>query len=43
MSLWMEDAEGTVIEDKLAHPLSLAFWYCLHLDSFKSLQWESRD
>ena len=29
----MEDAEATVIESKLVHPLSLTFWYCSHLDS----------
>ena len=29
----MEDAEATVIEAKLACPLSIAFWYCSHLDS----------
>ena len=38
----MEDAEAAVIEAKLAHPLSLAFWFCSHLDS-KNLQCESRD
>ena len=37
-----EDAEAAVIEAKLAHPPSLAFWYCSDID-FKSLQWESRD
>ena len=41
-SVWMEDAETIVNEAKLTHPLSLAFWYCSHLDS-KSLQWESRN
>ena len=41
-SVCMEDLEAIVVEAKLACPLSLALWYCSHLDS-KSLQWESRD
>ena len=32
-SVCMEYAEAAVIEAKLAHPLFLGFWYCLHLDS----------
>ena len=43
-SAWMEDAEAvTVVMDvRSAGPLSLAFWYCSHLDS-SNLQWERRD
>ena len=40
----MEDAEEVteVMDVRSAHPLSLAFWYCLHLDS-SSLHWVRRD
>ena len=40
-SACMEDANATVFEAKSVCPLSLAYWYILHLDS-KSLQWEMR-
>ena len=40
----MDDAEAVavVVEVRLACPLSLAFWYWLHVNS-SILQWESRD
>ena len=43
-SVSMEDAEAlaAVMDVRSAHPLSLAFWYCSHLDS-SNLQWERRD
>ena len=36
------EAVAALMDVRLAHPLSLAFWYCSHLDS-SNLQWERRD
>ena len=43
-SAWVENVEAVtaVMDTRSAHPLSLAFWFCSHLDS-SSLQWERRD
>ena len=40
----IEDAEEVtvVVDVRSAHPLSLAFWYCSHLDS-SCLHWVGRD